>query len=338
MRTNERPTASRFAGESLRRALGALTLMILATTTVFGTLAHAQTYPSRPVRIIAVTAGTTGDVLARYVAQRLSDRWGQPVIVENRSGVAIIAAEAASKAAPDGYTLHLGQFASFGTASSLYSKLGYDPVRDFMPVTMIASMPSLVLANLSIPASDLKSFIEYAKARPGALNYGSAGSGTTGHLTFELLNRAAGVKLVHVPYKGSVTAFTAAISGEVHVASAPIVVALPQVKAGKIRGYAVTGRSRSAQAPDIPAVSETLPGFESTTWFGVLVPARTAAGIVRKLNVDTVQIIDAPATRSWLVAQGADPAPGTPEEFGAFIRSEIAKWGKVIREAGITVQ
>lgn len=289
------------------------------------------------MRIIAASTGTSGDLLARYLGQRLNERWGQPVIVENRTGAgAVIAAEVAAKAAPDGYTLHLGQLSSFAAAVSLYKKLSYDPLRDFAPITMYAHVPLLIIANPAVPAANLKELIEYAKTRPGAVNYSSGGPGTAAHLTFELLNYTAGLKLVHVAYKGVGAATTAIMSGEVHLSAIPVPVALPQVKAGRVKVYAITSKNRFSGAPEIPTAAQAgVPGFESATWFGMFVPARTPAHIVRKLNLDIVEIIRAPATHTWLLAQGAEPAPGTPEEFTSFIKLETEKWGKVIRDANI---
>ncbi len=306
---------------------------------LLGAAGHAQTYPTRPVRIIAASTGTTGDLLARYLGERLNERWGQPVVVENRSGAgATIAAEVAAKAAPDGYTLHIGQLASFSAAVSLYKKLSYDPVKDFAPITLYAQVPLMFLAHPSVPAASLREFIDYAKKRSGAINYSSAGPGTGSHLTTELLNHVAGLRLVHVPYRGTGAAVTAILGGEVQVASIVLPNALPQVKAGKARAYAITSKSRFAGAPEVPTAHEAgLAGFESTAWFGMLVPARTPANLVGKLNRDMVEILRTPAIQAWLLTQGAVPSPGTPEEFAAFIKSETAKWADVVKRAGVKV-
>ncbi|MGH8616313.1 MAG: Bug family tripartite tricarboxylate transporter substrate binding protein [Burkholderiales bacterium] len=302
--------------------------------------AHAQEFPTKPVRVIAASTGTSGDLLARYLAQRLAEQWGQSVIVENRSGAgAVVAAEVAAKAAPDGYTVHLGQLSSFGAAPSLYSKLGYDPLKDFAPLTLYAHVPLLIVAHPSVPAATLKEFLDYAKARPGAINYSSGGPGTAAHLTFELLNFRTGLKLVHIPYKGVGAATTAIIGGEVQLSAVPIPVALPQAKAGKVRAYAITSKNRFSGAPDVPTAAQAgLPDFEATTWFAMYAPARTPAPLLRKLQADMVGVIRAPATNAWLIAQGADPAPGTPAELTAFMQGEIRKWGDVIRTAGIKAE
>lgn len=305
-------------------------LMSLATG------ARAQTYPTKPVRIVAATAGTTGDMLARHLAQRLSELWSMQVIVENRSGAgATIAADIAAKAPPDGYTLHIGQLASFAAAVSLYRKLPYDPVRDFAPITRYADVPLIFIAHPSLPAASLREFIGYAKKRPGAINYASASNGTGSHLTMELLTHVAGIKLLHIPYKGSGAATTAIISGEAPVAAIVVPNALPQVKAGKARAYAITSLKRFAGAPDIPTADEAgLPGFESSGWFGMFAPARTPKELLARLNREMVDILRAPATEAWLLSQGATPSPGTPEELTEFVRSETVKWKKVIELAG----
>ncbi len=312
---------------------------LAGTVLLLGAASHAQNYPAKPVRIIAATAGTTGDLLARYLGQRLSERWGQPVVIENRSGAgATIASDIAAKAPPDGYTLHIGQLASHAAAVSLYKKLAYDPVKDFAPITFYAGVPLVFVAHPSVPANTLREFIDFAGKRPDAINYASASNGTGSHLTTELLKFITGLKLVHVPYKGSGAATTALISGEAQMAAIVLPSILPQVKAGKVKAYAVTSKSRFAVAPDIPTAAEAgLPGFESTAWFGMFAPARTPAELVNRLNRDIVEVVRTPATRDWLLAQGAESAPGTPAEFAAFIKSETAKWKKVIEASGAKV-
>lgn len=258
------------------------------------------------------------------------------VIVENRSGAgATIAADVAAKAPPDGYTLHIGQLASFAAAVSLYRKLPYDPVRDFAPITRYADVPLIFIAHPSLPAASLREFIGYAKKRPGAIHYASASNGTGSHLTMELLAHVAGIKLLHIPYKGSGAATTAIIAGEAPVAAIVVPNALPQVKAGKARAYAITSLKRFAGAPDIPTADEAgLPGFESSGWFGMFAPARTPKELLARLNREMVDVLRAPATEAWLLSQGATPSPGTPEELTEFVRSETVKWKKVIELAG----
>lgn len=310
-------------------------------------VAHAQTmaadpapaYPTKPVRIIAASTGTSGDLLTRYLGQRLNESWGQPVVIDNRPGAgATLAAEIAAKALPDGYTLHMGQLASFAAAVSLYRKLSYDPIRDFAPITLFAHVQLLMIAHPSVPATSLLDFIAYAKKRPGAINYSSGGNATGGHLTMELVNQVAGIRLVHVPYKGVGMATTSIVAGEAQIAAIPVPIALPQVRAGKARAYAIMSRNRFAGALEIPTAAEAgLPGVESTTWFGMFAPARTPPSLIARLNRDIVKVARAPETQRWLLGQGAEASPGTPEEFAAFIRSETAKWKKVIELSGAKV-
>lgn len=299
----------------------------------------AQTYPTKPVRIVAGSAGTSGDTLSRYLAQQLNVRWSKPVIVENRTGGGIISAELVANATPDGYTLHMAQQSSFVVAVSLYKKLAYDPVRDFAPLTLVARVPQLLIASPSLPVANLKELIAYAKSKPGVINYSSGGPTTTGNLTFELLKSTAGVQMVHVPYKGVSLATNAVMGGEVQLAMVPVSVALPQVKAGKVKAFAITSKERFSGASDVPTIAEAgLPGFEATTWFGMVAPAKIAPDLARKLNTDMVEILRAPAAREYMMRQGAEVAPSTPAEFTAFLKVEIDKWGKVIRAAGIRAE
>jgi tripartite-type tricarboxylate transporter receptor subunit TctC len=323
----------------MKRGIFAAIGGLIGAVLLLGTAGHAQNYPTKPVRVIAASPGTTGDLLARYLAQQLTGRWGRQVVVENRSGAgAVIAAEVAAKAAPDGYTLHLGQLASFSAAVSLYKKLPYDPVNDFAPITLYAQMPLMFVTHPSVPAANLREFIEYARKRPGTINVSSAGNGTGSHLTTELLSQVAGLKLVHVPYKGTGAALTALVSGEAQVSSIVLPSVLPQVKSGKVKAYAITSKNRFAGASDVPTAAEAgLPGFESTTWFGMFAPARTPSDLIGRLNRDMVEILRAPATQAWSLAQGADPSPSTPREFAEFIKSETAKWKKVIEVSGARV-
>ena len=314
-------------------------LLTISFGLLWGCASYAQ-YPSKPVRIIAATTGTSGDLLARYLGQRLSEKWAQPVIVENRSGAGgVIAGDVAAKAAPDGYTVHLGQHGSFSAAPHLYKKLSYDPVKDFAPITHYARVPLIIVAHLSFTPGNMKELIDYVRARPGAVNYSTGGAGGAGHLNFEMMNHSFGLKFVHVPYKGIGAALTAVMSGEVQLSGVPVPVALPQIKAGKVKAYATTSKNRFSGAPDIPTVAEAgFAGFDAVTWFAMFAPARTPADIVRILNRDMVAIIGSQSVRAWLVLQGAEPVPGTPEELAAFLKSDIEKWGKVIRAAGIKAE
>ena len=315
----------------------------LILPTLFATLAAcgvhaAESFPVKPVRMIAASPATTGDLLARQLAQQLAERWGQPVIVENRAGGAgVLAAEIAARASPDGYTVHLGQLGSFGAAPSLLKSLSYDPIKSFAPITRFAQVSQLVISHPSVPATTLKELIAHAKNPASRMSYASGGVGTAGHLTLEMFKSATGVDILHVPFRGVGAALTAVNSGEVQLAMLPVPVALPQVRAGKVRVYAITSERRSASAPEIPTAAQAgLPAFESATWFAMFAPARTPASIITRLNRDMVDIIGSPAMASWLNAQGAEPVPGTPAELATFLAAEIAKWARVVKAAGIT--
>jgi len=299
----------------------------------------AQNYPVKPVRIVTGSVGATNDILARHIAHHLTERWGKQVVVENRPGASgTIAVTQSFRAAPDGYTLIMAYTPNFATAPTLYKNLPYDPLKDFAPISNYAATPLMLLAHPSLPPSSLRDFIAFAKKRPGQVNFASAGSGTASRLTTELLILEAGLKLLHVPYKGSGAASVALMSGEAQFSSLVLPNALPMVKAGRVKAYAVTSRNRFAGAPDVPTAAEAgLPGFESIAWFGICAPARTPPDLVARLNRDIVEILKTPSVRNSLIGQGAEPVPTTPEEFGAYIRSEIEKWRKVIVAAGAKV-
>jgi tripartite-type tricarboxylate transporter receptor subunit TctC len=301
----------------------------------------AQEYPSRPIRIIVPsTAGGSVDTLARTVGTHLSQRWGQQVVVDNRSGAGgVIAGEITAHAPPDGYTLIMATIAAMATNVSLAKKLPYDPVRDFAPVTLVASQQLVLLVNPSVPAKSVQELIQLAKAKPGQLTFASAGSGSGGHLSGELLKILAGIEMTHVPYKGIAPALVDVISGQVTLTFASIISGLPHVKSGKTRALAVTGAHHSPAAPELPTMIEAgVRGYESSTWYGLLAPKATPRAIVVKLNREVVAIINLPEVKSHLLAEGAEPVGNTPEQFGEFIRSEIAKWGKVIRSAGLRTE
>ncbi len=313
--------------------------LILLGISLSSSMATAQTFPSKPVRIVTGSAGTSGDLLSRYLAQRLNEKWAKPVIVENRTGGGIVAAELVKHAAPDGHTLHMAQQSSFAVAVSLYQKLSYDPLKDFIPITTVAHIPMLLIAHPSLPVANLKELIAYAKTKPGAINFSSGGPTTTGNLSFELLNTTAGIKLVHVPYKGVSLATTAVMSGEVQLSMVPVTVAIAQAKAGKVKALAITSTKRFSGAPEVPTIAEAgFPNFEATTWFGIVTPAKLPTEIARKLNTELVEILRSSAAREWMLKQGAESDPGTPEALTALIKAEIDKWGKVIRAAGIKAE
>jgi tripartite-type tricarboxylate transporter receptor subunit TctC len=301
----------------------------------------AQDYPSRPIRLIVPsTPGGSVDMLARTIGPRLNERWGQQVVIDNRSGAGgVIAAELTAKAPPDGYTLIMATIASMATNVSLSRNLPYDPVRDFAPITLVASQQLVLLANPGFAAKSVSELIQLAKAKPGQIAFATAGNGTGGHLTGELLKLLAGIDLLHVPYKGSAPALVDVISGQVPLTFISVITGLPQIKSGRVRALAVSGTRRSPALPEVPTMLEAgVRGFESSTWYGVLAPKATPRGVVMKLNGEIVAILRLPEVKDRLLAEGAEPVGNSPEQFGEFIKSEIAKWGKVIRVAGLRAE
>jgi tripartite-type tricarboxylate transporter receptor subunit TctC len=297
----------------------------------------AANYPNRPVRLITGSPGSTSDISARFIAQKLSERWHQQVVVDNRPGAGgLIGAEIAAKSAPDGYTLMQGQIGTNASPQFLYKHLGFDPVRDFAPIALVSNSGIALAVHASVSANNLQEFIAYAKAKPGGVNYGSAGGGTSSQLSGELFNQMTGAKLVHIPYKGAGFALTALVGGETQAAFLSTTTISAQAKAGRIKALAVLSNKRFAAAPDIPSVAEAgYPGIESSVWFGLFAPAKTPPAIIAKINRDAVASLQLPEAKAVLLAQGAETTATTPAEFGAFVKAEIAKWGRVIKEAGI---
>lgn len=300
--------------------------------------AAAQSYPSKPIRIVVVsTPGGSVDTMARTVGPELSRRWGQQVIVDNRPGAGgAIAAELVAKSPPDGYTLIMGTVASFATNVSLRRKLPYDPVKDFAPITLVATQNLMLLIHPTVPAKSVKELVALARKNPGTLSFASAGNGTGGHLSGELFKLLAGVDLLHVPYKGVAPAIIDVVSGQVTMTFSSILSGLPQVKNGRLRPLAVTGERRSPAVPQLPTMVEAgVKGYESTTWYGMLAPAATPPEIVSKLNNEVVSILKTPEMHDRLSKEGADPVGNTSAEFAKFIQAEIDKWRKVITAAKI---
>ncbi len=300
----------------------------------------AQTYPSKPIRLIAPSSTGGGiDTLARIVAQA-SSTLGQQIIVENRGGAnGMIGTELAAKAPADGYTLLLGFVGAIAVNVSLYSKVPYDPVRDFAPITQVASSPLLIAAHPSLPARSIAALIKLDKARPGQVTYGTGGTGTGSHLTMELFNLTAGTQLLHVAYKGIGPALTDVLGGHISLMVSSPVSSQPHVQSGSLRGLAVTGRNRLAALPGVATMIESgLPDFVSNSWFGVLAPAGTPPAIIARLNKEFVALLQRPDIREQISRTGADPVGDSPEEFAAFIRTEIAKWGQVVKAARIKAE
>jgi tripartite-type tricarboxylate transporter receptor subunit TctC len=302
-------------------------------------VAQGQAYPDKPIRwIVPFPPGGSTDILARVVGQKLTEAWGQPVIIENKGGAGgTIGATEAARAAPNGYTLLMGAI-HHTIASSVYPSLPYDFQRDFAPVTVVAIVPNVLVVNSSVPAKTVPELIAYAKTNPGKLTYGSAGVGTAHHLIGAKFNLEAGVDIVHVPYKGSAPAVTDLVSGQVQMMYDTVASALPHIKARKLRPLAVATAKRSLSLPDIPTIAEaSLPGFEVTTWFGMLVPAKTPKEIVAKLNGEIVKILNMPDVRKRLTEAGAEPVGNTPEEMAAQIKTETETFAAVVKQAKITV-
>jgi tripartite-type tricarboxylate transporter receptor subunit TctC len=315
--------------------------MLLAAALAFAAAsASAQTYPSKPIRwIVPFPPGGSTDLLARVVGQKLTESWGQQVVVENRGGAGgTLGAAEAARAAPDGYTLLMGAI-HHTIATSAYPKLPYDFQRDFAPITVVAIVPNVLVVNPSVPAKTVKELIAYAKANPGKLTYGSAGMGTAHHLIGEVFNSRAGVDILHVPYKGSAPAVADLIGGQVSMMYDTVASCLPHVKAGKIRALAVATANRSSALPDIPTISDAaLPGFEVTTWFGALAPAKTPKEIVSRLNGEMVKILNLPDVRKRLLDSGAEPVGNTPEQMAAQIRKETEEFAKIVKQAKIVAE
>ena len=301
--------------------------------------AWAQQYPVKPIRIlVGFAAGGPTDVGARTIGQKLTEAWGQPVIVDIRPGASgNIAAELTARAAPDGYTLLLAVFAH-AVNPSLYRKLPFDAVRDFAPVIQYASIANLLVVHPSIPARSVRELIGFARTRPGELSAGSAGIGTSSHLALVLLDSLAGTRVTHVPYKGLAAAHVDVVSGQISLLFDNVVSAHPHAKAGRIRMLAVTTLNRWPGTPEVPTMAETLPGYEVNSWYGVLAPAGTPRDIVNRLNSEIAHGLKAPDARARLYSIGAEPLAQTPEAFAAFIGAEVQKWAKVVQSAGIRIE
>jgi tripartite-type tricarboxylate transporter receptor subunit TctC len=308
---------------------------------LFPAAAQAETaWPTKPIRIlVGFAAGGSTDVTARIIGQALSERLGQPVVIENRAGAGgNIAADAAAKADPDGYTLLMATSTTFATNPNLYKTLPFDVRKDFEPITLTAFIPNLLVVNPSVPASNVPEFIAYLKANPGKLNFGSAGNGSSQHLAGELFNSLADVRMIHVAYRGGAPAVNDLLGGQVQVIFAPLVEVLQQVRAEKLRALGITTVKRSALLPEVPPIAETLRGYEVTLWNGLLAPAKTPPDIVEKIHLAAKDALSSDALKARLAEQGSEPVGNTPAEFRAFIASELVKWRKLVEISGATVQ
>ena len=317
-----------------KTGLGAVLLMAAALT-------HAQSFPVKPVRVITpFTAGSAIDTLARVVGQKLGDTWGQQVVIDNRIGAnGIIGTEAAAKAPPDGYTVYLGNISTLAVNPHLYLKLPYDALRDFAPVTLAATIPVVLVVHPSLPVKSVRELIALAKAHPGQLNYASGGTGSAQHLPMEMLRVETGINIVHVPYKGLGPAFSDVLGGQVPMMFTGVSNVVPYMKTGRLRVLAIGSPKRSATLPEVPTVAEAgVPGFDFDSWTGYLVPVGTPRELIVKLHADITRTLAASEVRDKLVTLGFDLVGGTPEAFATLIRNDIARFGKLIKAAGIKAE
>jgi tripartite-type tricarboxylate transporter receptor subunit TctC len=313
---------------------------LAVVTACMASVAFAQSYPNHAIRLVVpFPAGGTTDILARAAAQKLTETLGQSVVVDNRPGAGgNIGSELVAKAAPDGYTLLMGTVGTHAINPSLYTKMPYDHIKDFVPVVLVAGVPNVLVVNPSLPINSVADLIKLAKAKPGTINFASSGSGTSIHLSGELFKTMAGVDMTHVPYKGSAPALQDLMGGQVQIMFDNLPSSLALIKAGKLRAIAVTSLKRAPALPDVPTIAESgLPGFEASSWFGILAPAGTPAPIVAKINAEVNKWLQSPDAKEQLLAQGAEAAGGSPEQFVAHIRAETDKWAKVVKASGAKV-
>ena len=326
------------APRSALLAAGAIVVAVLLIAAQAAPLG-AQSYPNKPIRLILpFPPGGATDILGRIIGQKLSERLGQPVVADNRPGGAgNIGLEATAKAKPDGYTIVL-TVQTIAIAPSLFKKLNYDPAKDFAPITLVGQIPNVVVIRPALPIKSLKELVEYARANPKKLNYGSGGTGNANHLVFELLKNLTGIDIVHVPYKGVNQAMVGLMSGEVDMVSIGPPAALPQIQAGKVRALAVLQKERVPTLPTVPATKEAgIDNFEVISWYGILAPAGTPPDIVNRLNTEWIKIAAMPDTKEKMQNAGVEPLSSTPEQFADFIKAETVRWAKVIKEANISV-
>jgi len=312
-------------------------ISVLLTLAGIQSAVYAADYPSNPIRmIVGFAAGGGTDTTARAIAQKMSAAMGEQVVVDNRPGAAgNVATELVVRGPADGYTILMGTIAALAINPTLYGNLAFDPIKDLAPVSQAVNSSNILVVHPSVQAKSVQELIALAKAKPGTLNYGSSGIGGTGHLAGVLFDELAGTKMTHVPYKGGGPAMIELVGGQVQLVFATPPTAVPQIKSGKIRGLAVTTLKRSSVMPDLPTISESgLKGYDANNWYGVVVPVKTPKPIVTRLNTEIVKALNAPDLKELFFTQGLDPAPSTPEQFGAYIKSELGKWAKVIKASG----
>jgi len=312
-------------------------IAVLLGAALISTSVSALDYPSRPIRyIVPFAPGGPTDIMSRAFAEKIGAAWGQQVVVDNRGGAGgTIGAEVVARSAPDGYTVMIGHVGTHAINVSLYQKVGYDPVKDFQPISLLATLPFVLVVNAGFAPRNVKELLVLARAKPGSINFASAGSGGPTHLAGEMFKSAAAIDIVHIPYKGNAAALTELAGGQVQMMFSNMLTAMPHVRTGRLRALAVSTAKRSPQAPDLPTVAESgVPGFDVTPWYGVLAPAGLPAPLVAKWNREIVRIVPLPDMKEKFVAQGIDLASSTPAEFGALIKSEIPKWRKVVKDTG----
>jgi tripartite-type tricarboxylate transporter receptor subunit TctC len=316
-----------------------MTRFLAIVLMLWAPLLAAQSYPSKPVRIIVnFPAGGIADLYARIIGAKVQESWGQPVVIENRTGAGgNIGAEAVAKSAPDGYTLNMSAIGPHAVNVSLFSKMPYDPVKDFAPIALVLEAEGLLVVHPSVPANNVSELITYARANPGKLTFASAGMGTASHLAGELFKTMAKVEMTHVPYKGNVPAITDLLAGQTSLLFATMPTVLPHAKAGKLRALATIGAARSAAAPELPTIGESLKGFEVNNWIGLFAPAGTPPEIVKRWNGEVMRVMQSPEIQARLPNEGARFSPNTPEQFAAFVKGEIAKWAPVVKASGARV-
>ena len=311
--------------------------LVLFVLVLVACAAPAQQYPARPIRVlIPFTAGSAADIIARAMEPALRDKLGQALVIDNRGGAGgNIAAEMTAKSAPDGYTIMMATIGTHAINYSLYSKLPFHPIRDFTPIALVGESPNALVINTRVPANSIKELIALAKARPGQLNYGSSGAGTTVHLSAELFSSMAGVKMVHVPFKGATEALTALLGGQLDLMFASLSSSISLIKSGRLKAFAVTGAQRSPSIPELPTMAEAaLPGYAAAAWFGIVGPAGVPQPMVTTLNSVTLAALDTQDVKNRLFASGVEVRTSTPDEFARLIESELRKWAKVVKDSG----
>ena len=337
MPVHRSPATWNLAASAPRLAACATLALAVLTASV---PADAQGYPNRPVKLVVpFPPGGPLDIVGRAIAQKLTEAWAQSVVVDNRPGAGgNIGAEIVAKSPPDGYTVLMGALSTHAVNPSLYAKMPYDAVKDFAPITLVAVTPNVLVVNAALPVNSAREFVAYAKANPGKLAFGSGSNGSAGHLAGELFKVETGTDVIHVPYKGGAPATQALLAGDTQFMFDNLANATPQVKAGKFKALAVTTAERSKLAPELPTMAEAgFAGFDISTWFGLLAPAGTPKDVIARWNAEVTRILNSPEMRERLTAQGAEPAPTTPEQFAAFIQSEIPKYARIVKASGAKV-